>query len=806
MPSLMSVIVIGLVLGVLALMPSIRLGDTLEAWLSAPSSFGWLSFDLVFIVLMTVWVQRCRCISKALIICACGLVIGLLFVLRSMMAYVQFEQHTISQSHTVTAITDVSEISDSIYDPVSESAYRQKVTITDIRPTNRPQATNATISANPFGEISESVASDAIELPNSMNVLLSSSPRRDQNNPALAQLNNLIPNTSAKLTLLIEPISTQKSASGFDSNVWLRTRDIHATARVLSVDQIESADDYRISTRLQGLRQRLRAHFYEDWHDYDIFNQQARAVTLSLLTGDRSLISRQTKDLYQLAGISHLLAISGMHVLFLALILAGLTSWLLDKFPKVYGAVSRKQIRLIIMVAASLIYATFTGFDVPAVRTVYMLGAVALARYFVLPVSNLSLLFIVALIMTWLDPYVLWQAGFWLSFVAVLLLMRYESTPIQEVTTATRIWQKAKSATALQLWLFIGMLPVSILFFGKVSLWGVLVNLFAIGLFGSIILPINLLAGVIYAISPSLADGLWSLSSWILLKLHTALEFGLVGDSWLYVPFGMLGLVLAVLAILPMLSKALPKSAAIIPLSVLLMLLMNGHFYTPKDAKPTAKVIKTDNQALQVVLIQHQSHSWLLLADFGIKSLPDGQIDVLIDELKRLGVRNLTGVVAQNSGQALTKLTAAIHARLPIERYWRAGQGVLKLANVIDEPCQAGQIHQYDGVSIRMLTGWQQINDVAVWDCAIEISSELGFNIDQPMEAESDELLPSDIKQIIVNAATHEDVWHLWRLLCVDMDIMPRPEAGASLWLSHAFAKDDADVMVDFEATLWRAR
>lgn len=149
-----------------------------------------------------------------------------------------------------------------------------------------------------------------------MNVLLSASPRHHQNNPALAQLNNLIPNTAAKLTLLIEPISTQKSASGFDSNVWLRTRDIHATARVLSVDQIESADDHHISTRLQGLRQRLRAHFYEDWHDYDISNQQARAVTLSLLTGDRSLISRQTKDLYQLAGISHLLAISGMHVLF----------------------------------------------------------------------------------------------------------------------------------------------------------------------------------------------------------------------------------------------------------------------------------------------------------------------------------------------------------------------------------------------------------------------------------------------------------------------------------------------------------
>lgn len=57
MPSLMSVIVIGLVLGVLALMPNIMFGDTLEAWLTSPLSLGWLSFGLVFIALMAVWLQ-----------------------------------------------------------------------------------------------------------------------------------------------------------------------------------------------------------------------------------------------------------------------------------------------------------------------------------------------------------------------------------------------------------------------------------------------------------------------------------------------------------------------------------------------------------------------------------------------------------------------------------------------------------------------------------------------------------------------------------------------------------------------------
>lgn len=806
MPSLISATLMGLVLGVLALMPDIKFGETFLTWLVSPSSFSWLSLALMLVVFLGVRMWRCRRIPRILTTLMCCFIIGLLFVLRSMMAYVQFEQHTISQSLTVTAIAFIEEISDGIYDPVLGSSYRQKAIITGIKPVANIQDANATVSINPFGGESELVIADVAKLPSTMNVLLSASPKYQKNNQSLLRLNSLTPNTIVKLTLLIEPLSMQKNTSGFDGNAWLRTRNIHATARVLSVDKISTTNGNRIGTKLQGLRQQFRMYFYENWDDYDIDNQQARAVTLSLLTGDRSLIDKQTKDLYQLAGISHLLAISGTHVLFLALILASLSSWLVDRcYPKLYMTASRKQIRLIIMVVASLAYAMFTGFDVPAVRTVYMLGVMALVRYLVLPVSNMSVLFVVALIMMWLNPYVLCQAGFWLSFVAVILLMRHEDAIIQEVSIWSKAWQNIKKVAILQFWLFIGMLPVSILFFGKVSLWGVLVNLFAIGLFGLIILPINLLAGIIYIFSPSIASGLWILVSWILLKLHTAFELSLIGDSWFYTPFGMLGIMLIALSVLPIITKALPKSAAIVPLSVLLLLSINGYFYTSKDVHPTIKIIKTNDQSLQVVLIQHRSYSWLLLSDFGVKSLSDGQARTLIDGLRRMGVRHLTGVIAQNSSQSLSRLVGMIDNRLPIDRYWRAGRGGLKLANVIDEPCQAGQVYQYGDVNIRMLTGWQQIEDVKVWDCTIEVSSEEGFVIDQSMDTKNDDVLPGDVKQVIVNAAKHDDVWQLWRRLCADMNIMPRTEtSNVSMWFSHGSAKNNADIIGDFNAILWQ--
>ena len=64
------------------------------------------------------------------------------------------------------------------------------------------------------------------------------------------------------------------------------------------------------------------------------------------------------------------------------------------------------------------------------------------------------------------------------------------------------------------------MLPVSILLFGKVSIWGLVVNLFAIGLFGFVVVPINLIAGAVFGILPELSQLLWGTSSAVLYWLH----------------------------------------------------------------------------------------------------------------------------------------------------------------------------------------------------------------------------------------------------------------------------------------------
>ncbi len=208
------------------------------------------------------------------------------------------------------------------------------------------------------------------------------------------------------MSLTLAPLATSEEAinnpTGFDSYRWLRGRHIDGVANILSVgtpianvvgssNTIDGSNpnDSSIQLSVQTLTQssgllataypssylerlriridqgrwQLRQSFYQHWPLLTPAQQQARAVTLSLLTGDRSLINRETKDLYQLAGISHLLAISGTHVLFLAIMLAGLAVLIFNRFrPTLYSYIPRWQVRWGVMISAAFIYALFTGF------------------------------------------------------------------------------------------------------------------------------------------------------------------------------------------------------------------------------------------------------------------------------------------------------------------------------------------------------------------------------------------------------------------------------------------------------------
>lgn len=662
----------------------------------------------------------------------------------------QTQSNAIKQTVRVQALVSIEGISDSVYDDANNSGYRQVATISHIWPllseltsqdldklsanynANYREDVNNSLSI--FNEknhdSNESNSEDSTAFENrKYRVLLNAYPKKSfskksskkstDNKSETINLNELQPSDQLLMTLTLAPLANSEQAlnnpTGFDSYRWLRGRHIDGVANILATSNsiigfddsaaLSKADNsylYHLRTAIDQGRWQLRQHFYQDWAAQTAAQQQAKAVTLSLLTGDRSLINRDTKDLYQLAGISHLLAISGTHVLFLAIVLAGLVVLLLNRFyPSLYRHIPRWQVRWWVMMSAAFIYALFTGFDVPAARTAWMLLAIGLVRLTLLPIGTMRILLALAILMAWFDPYVLWQAGYWLSFIAVALLLKYEDSDSSEQWSQTesarltfsssndnknakileRTWLGFKRLFKLQFWLFIALLPITLLLFGKASLLGLLVNLFAIGLFGCVIVPLNLLAGLCYLIVPALADAIWVLVIALVAYLHELITWltalPIFSGAWLYTPVNMAILLMVLLAMLPwLLPRGLISRWLALPPLVLLMMTVYANQQS-LTTTPTLYILPTGDQYLSAALLQYpvlnnegnkKNASWLFLADHrphDIRTMPstltaDKLSTTLEQQLRSLSIKRLEGIVVQSSSAVLTTSLATL--------------------------------------------------------------------------------------------------------------------------------------------------
>ncbi|PKH78691.1 competence protein ComEC [Psychrobacter sp. 4Bb] len=841
---------------------------------------------------------------------ATALVIG--SAMQALVTHQQAETTEITAPIRVQALVRIEGLSDSVYDATTDSGYRQVAVITNITPLVAeltPQEL-ATKTSDYLHANKNSLSRNYDVNPNEVSIevsehriLLNAYPRKSVNDSQFAFLNDLQPGDEIFMSLALAPLATSEQAvnnpTGFDSYRWLRGRHIDGVANILAVSptlvnsseisneisnekyskQSLDSDSYlqRFRTHIDQGRWRLRQHFYQDWSAQTTAEQQAKAVTLSLLTGDRSLINRDTKDLYQLAGISHLLAISGTHVLFLAIVLAGIAVLLFDRnYSAIYRRIPRWQVRWWVMIGAAFIYALFTGFDVPAARTAWMLLAIGFVRLILLPISTMRVLLALAILMAWRDPYVLWQAGYWLSFIAVALLLKYDDTSYEHQTTATtnlyndkprthinnalsnRVWQMAKRVFKLQFWLFLTLLPVTLLLFGKASLWGLFINLFAIGLFGWVIVPLNLLAGLCYLLMPSIADILWVIISTIVGHLHDLMSWltslPALSDAWLYTPVNIAILSMALLSALPwLLPRGLLSRWLMLPPLTLLMMTVYANQQSLVTV-PTLYILPTGDSYITAALLQYptvneDNTNWLFLADHrpaSTRTMPssltaDKLSENLEQQLGSLSINKLESIVVQRSSIGLTDTlipdnksiantensellpmtVAQLNDRLAISQYWQAGrsdrwsafqQAYKTVRQSEDTPtisaqrCEQGKIWQStnDELSVQVITGWTKIGDTSVWDCTIALDTNLlilvlRYNAADPLNSLPVNSPDNPQAQITINQLTSKQSASSQSRLILDTDTHQRVW---QMWSLLCSAESNNENML-FKNTRW---
>lgn len=188
-------------------------------------------------------------------------------------------------------------------------------------------------------------------------------------------------------------------------------------------------------------------------------SKEGSALLSAILFGDKSDISKSDRNSITRSGISHMIAVSGLH-------LAILTS-MLDFFLKLIDKKCEipKFIHFIIYESFSFLFIALVGFPISAVRTFIMLSISKMAVLFARQSDLLNTLSLTAMVMVTFEPYLINNSSFLLSVSGVFGVGVF-SNYILDGTNINGFIKGILSTTFTTLCIF----PVSVMFFDEVSI------------------------------------------------------------------------------------------------------------------------------------------------------------------------------------------------------------------------------------------------------------------------------------------------------------------------------------------------
>ncbi|REE18038.1 competence protein ComEC [Paraburkholderia sp. BL27I4N3] len=284
-----------------------------------------------------------------------------------------------------------------------------------------------------------------------------------------------------------------------------------------------------------------------------------RGIVVALAIGAQDEVSAADWLLMRGTGTSHLVAISGLHIGFVA----GLAGWLAGALWRRSGWIGRNwPLRLPAQVVAvtggalfAALHAALAGFNVPAQRALWMAGVVALAFISGRNVARSAVLAWALGLVLMIDPWAVVSAGFWLSFCAVAAILfamsgrphvqaheQHRDEPAEDGAAASRSSRlgsilrrrlrdagaRLRSAAQVQFAVTVALAPLTVYWFAQIPLIGPLANAFAIPWVSLLVTP-AVLAGV--ALPAPLDAHAWHAAHALLALLTVGLQ-ALSGPAW----------------------------------------------------------------------------------------------------------------------------------------------------------------------------------------------------------------------------------------------------------------------------------
>ena len=226
-----------------------------------------------------------------------------------------------------------------------------------------------------------------------------------------------------QMTVRLKAPHGNSNPHGFDYELWLWEQGLQATGYVRAGPR--DAPPRRLASGwahpVERARQAVREAIFER-----VASRQLAGVLAALVVGDQNAIERADWDVFRATGVAHLMSISGLHITMFAWVASLALGWLWRRSVSLtpalclsWPASSAGAIGGLLLAG---LYALFSGWGVPAQRTIWMLATVVLLRQSGKQWPWPFVWLLAMAVVVTLDPWALMQAGFWLSFVAVGVL------------------------------------------------------------------------------------------------------------------------------------------------------------------------------------------------------------------------------------------------------------------------------------------------------------------------------------------------------------------------------------------------
>lgn len=199
----------------------------------------------------------------------------------------------------------------------------------------------------------------------------------------------------------------------------------------------------------------------------------------AFILGKTELISDEVLTSYRENGISHLFALSGLHVSIFSSILLFILKKL--RFKEI--------LNYVLIFIFLLLFSFITGFSPSILRATLLFFLLGINKVFYLNIRTLDILYLVFIILVIINPFIIYNLSFILSFTAAFFLI-FSSDLLKGKNYFVSLFK-------VSLLSYFASLPLSIYYFEYTNLLGTILNLVFVPLVSFVVFPLTLITFII---------------------------------------------------------------------------------------------------------------------------------------------------------------------------------------------------------------------------------------------------------------------------------------------------------------------